>query len=382
MESDYPSRHSMFPMPGLQWLSAWIHFIGVTILTYFLTGRLLGVNLLSRQGWGRLSWPRLCVLLALVDSYLFMLAAGLLILCADLQRDITACTAGIYLCITFYMSSKLMMYLFLTEKVYIVWANDNSVRRLRSPVYLLCLGTICLYLAVIIAMYLGRIVEFRNLDRACEIGLKPTASLTLLSYINVLLTFLFLWPIFRAKFTDIRLKDRFFVGGSPAQYGNFTRASVAALTTSTINIVVLTALNGREFGWLCFGSFGADVVFNAAALFWATSSTKRRGHIQMITSGTERRVGTSRVSSVSEHTLQLPDLKSFHLLRHKASSRRLPTEFQIQVTKTSQVDLSPPVRNVKPKFTDGDLPIQSEPRRNSETSSLTAISEDTKVGEV
>ncbi|KAJ7717241.1 hypothetical protein DFH07DRAFT_719626, partial [Mycena maculata] len=253
-----------FPTPGLQFLSAWIHFMGVTILTFFLSRRVSTENLTSRQGWERITWPRLCILLVLLDSYLFIWSAGLLIFGVGMQTNHTSCTAGIYLCILFYTTSKILIYAFLTEKVYIVWGNGD--KRLRSPVYLVCAGTIALYVAIIVLLIFQRIAEFRPGDDACEIGLRPTASLSLVAYdlyINLLLTSLFLWRILRLKISSPSLRR--------AAIRTLV-ASLAALTTSTVNMVVLTVLKGREFGWLCLGSCGSDVILNAVVLFWVTTT--------------------------------------------------------------------------------------------------------------
>ncbi|KAJ7917225.1 hypothetical protein B0H13DRAFT_2444168 [Mycena leptocephala] len=89
---------------------------------------------------------------------------------------------------------------------------------------------------------LGRIAEFREGDGACVIGLKPTASLPLLSY-------------------DLLC---------------FLSAAVMALTTSTVNIAVLTIMKGHQFGWLCLASCGMDVILNAAALYWVTVGTSTK----------------------------------------------------------------------------------------------------------
>ncbi|KAJ6526782.1 hypothetical protein B0H19DRAFT_1084359 [Mycena capillaripes] len=312
------SSHTLFPNNRLQFLSACIHFIGVTILTYFLSCRLSAENLMSREAWARISWPRLCILLVLLDSYLFILSAGLLIFGVGLRHDGMACGAGIYLCVTFYTTSKVLIYAFLTEKVYIVWENGVR-RRFRSPVYLICIGTVALYVAVILGMFFGRISEFRSSDGACVIGLKPTASLSLLAYdlyINVLLTSLFLWPLLRSQFVNPNLRrvaTRTLV------------ASLAALTTSTVNIAVLTILHGREFGWLCLGSCGSDVVFNAAALFWVTRGRTRPSSSQ-ITSVAEREV-TVRPGSLVSHAHG----GGFHLspFRGRPKAARPPTQFEV-----------------------------------------------------
>jgi hypothetical protein len=144
------------------------------------------------------------------------------------------------------------------EKVYIVWENGVR-RRLRSPVYLVCMGTVLLYVAVILAMFFGkgavlfqscirshfvisgRIAEFRSGDGACKkfraavsfahssyrrhrskaYSLPPTSGVRPvrhpfillmgpnqinLRYINVLLTSLFLWPLLRLKNVNPRLR--------------------------------------------------------------------------------------------------------------------------------------------------------------------------------
>jgi hypothetical protein len=36
-------------------------------------------------------------------------------------------------------------------------------------------------------------------------------------------------------------------------------AAAVSVTTSTANVLVLTLLHGRELGWVCLGSCGADV---------------------------------------------------------------------------------------------------------------------------
>ncbi|KAJ7933405.1 hypothetical protein B0H13DRAFT_2306807 [Mycena leptocephala] len=254
-----------FPTAALQAVIASLHFMGVSILTFFISRRLPEDGLSSREAWARLTWARICILLVFLASYLFLFSSGMLIFGVGLQVNATACATGIYICILFYTSSKILIYSYLSEKVYIVWDTGRS--RLRSLVYLVCLATVCLYAAVIIIMVIGRINEFREGDGACVIGLKLTASLPLLSYdlyINVLLTALFLWPLLRSKLSNNRLRRlaaRTFV------------ASTMALTTSTGNITLLAVMEGRQLGWLCLASCGMDVIFNAAALFWLTAPT-------------------------------------------------------------------------------------------------------------
>ncbi|KAF7362405.1 hypothetical protein MVEN_00587700 [Mycena venus] len=327
--------HTEFPNPGLQVLSAFIHFIGVTILTFFFSRRLFAEELTTRRGWASLTWPRLCILLVLIGSYLFMFATGLLIFGVGLESNTTTCTAAIALCIALYTGSKVLIYSFLTEKVYIVWANDT--RRLKNPVYLVCMGTILIYVVVVVVLFMERIATFRPGDDACVIGLKPTASIPLLSYdlyINVLLTCLFLWPLLRIKFASPALK----------QVATRTLvASAVALTTSTVNITVLTILKGRELGWLCLGTCGVDVLFNAAALFWVTSGREARNGSA---SPTDNQVTLDSVSDMMGSKIEQPaarqrrrpfDNKSSQLWRAESSASL--TEFHTHVKTTVDIPL-------------------------------------------
>ncbi|KAJ7198253.1 hypothetical protein GGX14DRAFT_525787 [Mycena pura] len=260
--------HSIFPNTGTQVFSAFIHFVGVTCITYFLSRRLCVEELTTRRGWSRTTWPRLCVLLVLLDSWLFVFSTGVLIFGVGVEMNRILCAAGTYLCVAFYTTSKVLIYMFLTEKVYLVWGK--STRRLRSPVYLICMTSVLLYvLAILVVVIFGRITLFRSTDDegTCDIGLKPTASVPLLVYdlyINILLTSLFLWPLFRLRISSPivkRVAARTLV------------AAVATLATSTVNIGLLTGLRGGELGWICLGICGADVVLNAAAMFWVASAS-------------------------------------------------------------------------------------------------------------
>nr|GAT46878.1 predicted protein [Mycena chlorophos] len=252
--TDAPS--SIFPSAGTQALSSLINHIGLTILTFFLTRRVFSEE--SRGGRG----PRLCVLLVFLDSYLFLLSSGILVFGVGLQINTTACAAAIFLCVLFYASSKALIYIFLAERVYIVWGGGRP--RLKCVTYMVCIVSVTMYMAVVLAMILYRIAEFRESDGVCIIGLERAASIPLLMYdlyINILLTALFIWPILRSRHKAAPLK----------RVARRTLiASGVALTTSTINIAVLTILHGRELGWVCLASCGADVVCNAGALFWVT----------------------------------------------------------------------------------------------------------------
>ncbi|KAJ7890457.1 hypothetical protein B0H14DRAFT_2497089 [Mycena olivaceomarginata] len=257
---------SAFPSTGLQILSSLIHFLGITILTHFISRSVAAENL-SWKALSRLTWPRLCTLIVFLDSWLFLFASGILIFGVGLETHQAVCSAGIYLCIVFYASSKLLIYTFLIEKVYVVWAGGE--KRFRSPIYIICAITVGLYAGIIALLFFGRVSQFRAGDKACVIGLTAVASIPLLSYdlyINVFLTALFLWPLLRSNLSTPRLR-RVAI--------RTLLSSGVALTTSTVNIVVLTVLKGHELGWVCLAGCGTDVILNAFALFWVTGASRQ-----------------------------------------------------------------------------------------------------------
>lgn len=70
-------------------------------------------------------------------------------------------------------------------------------------------------------------------------------SLSLLVYdlfLNVFLTSLFVWPILNSSFKNPKIR---------AVAIKTMLSALAALTTSTVNILILTLMHGRQLGWVC-----------------------------------------------------------------------------------------------------------------------------------
>ncbi|KAI0355597.1 hypothetical protein OH77DRAFT_299231 [Trametes cingulata] len=263
--------HAMrFPSVGMEVLSAVIHLFGVSTLAFLLAKKITWADISSFQAISRISWPRLLVILTVLDSWLFLFSTGLLVNGTGMELSATVCQLGILNCIVFYASSKILIYLFLVEKVYVVWGGAARKKRLRSPVYLTCLGVVSIYVGVAIFLILARISYFRE-DGSCVIGLTRPASLTLLIYdlfVNVVLTSLFVWPLFHQKFSTPRIR-RVAI--------RTLWAAAVALTTSCINILVLTIMHGKQLAWVCLASCGTDVIVNAAVLCWVTSGSHGQG---------------------------------------------------------------------------------------------------------
>ncbi|KAI0820021.1 hypothetical protein BC628DRAFT_1331572 [Trametes gibbosa] len=264
------SRSKRFPSVGMEILSAIIHLVGVSTLAFLLAKKVHWRDLNSRQAIARMSWPRLLVILTVIDSWFFLFSTGILVNGTGMELSQTVCLLGILNCISFYATSKILIYLFLVEKVYVVWSGAFKKKRLRSPIYLICLAVVSVYVGVAILLIISRVAYFRE-DGSCVIGLTRPASLTLLVYdlaINVFLTSLFVWPLFNRKFNTPRIRR--------VAVRTLWAAGVA-LTTSCINILVLTIMHGKQLAWVCLASCGTDVVVNAIVLSLVTSGKPAQG---------------------------------------------------------------------------------------------------------
>jgi len=179
----------------------------------------------------------------------------------------TTCAMAIYSCISFYAFSKVLIYGFLAEKVYIVWSGGNYMPRLSSPAYRICSVVVLGYVVILVLMIIGQ-NSFIRADGICIIGLRGFATIPLISYdlfLNMFLTAMFLWPLWRSKLISHKLRKV----ATRTLYG-----ACASLTTSAVNVAILTALKGDEFGWVCLGSCVTDVTLNAVVFSWVTSRSE------------------------------------------------------------------------------------------------------------
>ncbi|THU98139.1 hypothetical protein K435DRAFT_753241 [Dendrothele bispora CBS 962.96] len=254
----------------LRAVSGAVHLLGVSILSHCLSHRVPPLN--SWVQWKNLTWGRACMILVLFDSWLFVFFSGVLANGVGLTLAPLPCTLAIYACITFYGVSKFFIYAFLSEKVYIVWSGGNQTPRFRTLVYKICAFVLMLYIAVTVLVITGRQSAIRD-DGVCIIGLKKTATLSLIAYdlfLNVFLTAMFLWPLWRSHIISPPLRHV----AKRTLYG-----ACASLILSASNIAILTAVGGNENGYICLSACVTDVTLNALVLFWVSSSSyPSRGH--------------------------------------------------------------------------------------------------------
>ncbi|KAF9263835.1 hypothetical protein L218DRAFT_310640 [Marasmius fiardii PR-910] len=251
------------PYGLLQIIASVIHLIGASVLGFCLSRRIPPLN--RWEPWKHLTWGRACIILVLLDSWIFVIFSGILSTGVGLAESLMICQMAILVCIICYGSTKLFIYAFLVEKVYIVWSCGNQTPRFKTPVYRICCGVLTGYAVVLVLMVLGR-KSLLNEDRVCLLGLEGFATIPLVAYDlaqNVFFTAMFLWPFWRSHPMSPRLR---------AVAKRTLYAACGSLTVSAVNYLVMVALHGQELGWICLVGCVTDVTLNAIFLFWVSSS--------------------------------------------------------------------------------------------------------------
>ncbi|KAG8774833.1 hypothetical protein FRC16_004990, partial [Serendipita sp. 398] len=165
----------------------------------------------------------LSVFLALSTSFLFVICSAILVLGVGLDAqsldntlDISipqppaipgpSCRAIIYICILCYGLTKVWIYLFLIERVYLVMSAGTTPPRLSTRTYQIASLGLVLYILILILLFLGHISEQSTNNgipsqqhvRLCVIGLRLYGLIPLLVYdilVTISLTVMFVIPI-------------------------------------------------------------------------------------------------------------------------------------------------------------------------------------------
>ncbi|OCL06506.1 hypothetical protein AOQ84DRAFT_75607 [Glonium stellatum] len=259
-----PYSVSSTPVVG-QVISIILSMITIAALAVCLTRRVQSVC-----SWRRLPLSGWLLVFIYCDSFAFVFLTGVLSRGFDMNV-LNICRGVILLCLACYMTTKVLIYLYLVEKAYIV--RGRQQRRLKDKLYLFnFFAMICPYIGVFVLNFVFR---FAYLDRngMCIIGMKKVAMIPLISLevvVNVYLTLLFVLPIRKlyscrqnvnAALRAVALRT--FIG------------SCATLTSSVVNITVLMVLEG-EPGWICMMCCNADILFSVLVLHWVSSPDGNR----------------------------------------------------------------------------------------------------------
>ncbi|KAF9135631.1 hypothetical protein BGW39_001511 [Mortierella sp. 14UC] len=222
-----------------------------------------------------INYARGLVIALYLVSWLFSFVATQLVQTND--YNMVSCVISIYTCIALYAGSKIIIYLFLVEKVYVVTAV--GLTRSSFWMYKVNLILMCPYVVIVTLMVVFRVHKL-NADGECHIGLLRPAALPLILYdmfLSVCLTTLFLQPLISSK--------SMLQGPSKGRLRDVARRTLVgalmALLLSSANIFTLVYFEGNERGLVCLSCCTADVTLNAITIHWVTS----RGVLQLEETG-------------------------------------------------------------------------------------------------
>ncbi|KAH7256727.1 hypothetical protein BKA59DRAFT_552472 [Fusarium tricinctum] len=257
----YPPK----PVPiGGDVISVIVSLAGVSILSVFLFQRITAV-----RSWSRLPFVAWLVLIIYVDSYGFVFTSAILQQVFGVNSSFNICHGAILLCLICYVTTKILIYVFLVEKAHVI-RSSQTLRR-NSKLYLFNMITLLGgYGVVVVLNFIFRIARIVNGE--CFIGMKKVSMIPLIAFdavVNVYLTILFLIP----------LKNLYSFKSLPKTQAHSRLRSVAfrtfvgaccTLTSSIVNLTVLMVMNG-EPGWVCLMCCNSDVLFSAIVVQWVTS---------------------------------------------------------------------------------------------------------------
>ncbi|KAF1961728.1 hypothetical protein CC80DRAFT_574320 [Byssothecium circinans] len=214
------------------------------------------------------------------------------------------CYSAAMICLVFYTSNKLIIYIFLLERARIVRAP--FVPRHKDVVWITFMVLIVGgFGSIAIIGYLSPIVELSRLDGRCRIGLPPKVSFPLMCFdigVNFLLTGLFFWllkpvlshhgllslsGLFGEKIVKRLRYGRWGVGrGNKIQYSGAQKhemnknikillwkcliGSALVMLPTVGNMAQFYIMKGRELGWICLTICTLDVSWGVLIINWLT----------------------------------------------------------------------------------------------------------------
>ncbi|EFQ32219.1 hypothetical protein CGRA01v4_00678 [Colletotrichum graminicola] len=245
-------------------MSVIICLVSISIISGFFAQRIVAL-----KNWRRIPFVVWIVFAIYTDSYLFVFFTAILQFALGVNTNIHICDGAILLCLVCYITTKVLIYLFLVEKAHII--RGGMKPRLKSKLYILnSFVMLGIYAVIAIMNFIFRITRIDH--GQCYIGMQKVSMIPLISFdavVNIYLTILFLIPLqslysFKHCPTNppnTRLRTvafRTFIG------------TLCTLTSSVVNLTVLMVLDG-EPGWVCLMCCNSDVLFSAIVIQWVTS---------------------------------------------------------------------------------------------------------------
>ncbi|KAG0224921.1 hypothetical protein BGX31_007822, partial [Mortierella sp. GBA43] len=241
----------------------------ITVMSVLFGRKTAGTKL------SRINYARGLVIALYLVSWMFSLIATHLT--QTNNYNVVSCTMSIYSCILLYAFSKIIIYLFLMEKVYVV--TGVGLTRKSFQLYKVNLGLMVPFIGIVVLMIYYRIAAVND-DGECRIGLPLVASLPLILYdmfLSSWLTLLFIRPLMDSR--------SMLQGPSKGRLRQVARrtfiGAVIALLLSAANIFTLVYFQGNERGLICLSSCTADVTLNAITIHWVTSRAAGKSNVEV-----------------------------------------------------------------------------------------------------
>ncbi|SAM04378.1 hypothetical protein [Absidia glauca] len=229
-------------------------------------GTLFGIKTHNVQ-YKYLSYSRWLVLLLYLCSWAFTVST--LILVATNNGNYLSCLLSELACDVFYSGTKILIYCWLIEKVWVVNAPRTS--RWQTLSYRIHMLLLTPYVAIFSLMVIFHNAWLES-DGICQIGLQPIATIPLI-IINMYMTVCFVLPLMKiGSDTNVDWKQ-----SRLHEVAKKTLvASVVCLVVSFANITALAIQNGVERGVVCLTCCLVDVVINVITVHWVTSQPSAR----------------------------------------------------------------------------------------------------------
>ncbi|SCV72737.1 BQ2448_4274 [Microbotryum intermedium] len=230
-------------------------------------------SLRALSGDSALAWPLFKVLscLSILAAYFFVFAEAILNLGLHSDKSfLQVCTIGTYVAIGMYTVFKLAFYVFLVERVHLVYGYKRNVpvRRLEAIWYRFSLTVVAAWTCISVSMLIARVVKAKASEEICVRSIKSYASIVMLiinTGVCTVLTAAFAIPIFRSRFNK-------------SQRLALTSCIATALGTlaSVANLLWMMHAEGPQRAWSRGLSSSLDVVFNAVLAFAITTTPDRK----------------------------------------------------------------------------------------------------------
>lgn len=245
----------------LEIISEFVSLACISVLATALGSKTHGEKLKT------LNYGRFMVILLYTLSWSFAVTSAVVV--STNNNNIISCTLGMLSCDIFYAGSKVVIYAWLIERIYLVTAVRTP--RFKTFQYRLHLVMLCPYIAIFALM-----LSFRNIylepNGTCTIGLQLIASIPLLVYdflLNFYLTWLFMSPLMNVGLTSKASwkKSRLYKLARRTLV-----ASIVSLLISFINVTVVVITKGHERGLVCLTMCTVDVTVNVVTVHWVTNN--------------------------------------------------------------------------------------------------------------